>query len=301
MPVHLGPRMADFCFDQAEGLRRLLGRSNMRVIALAAGCSGVGQTSAVINIAAALGARGRHVLVIDENAGPANVGGLFGLRPHLELQNVIRRECSIEDALLQEPGGVAILPAAAATRELAGLRRVERERLIRSLGRLAERFDVVLVDTRFGSAGPGLMPTAAQDTIIVSSAATRAITASYALIKRMRAGRREGRFHVLLNRISVERNAGVIFDNLQRVARHHIQTPLECLGCVLNDDNLRQAAQEFQPVVGVFPASASAAGFRRIADAIAGWPRTGHRRNGVDKFMHCLPAHSHFAFANAGV
>ena len=293
--------MADFRYDQAEGLRRLLGRGNLRVIALAAGCSGVGQTSATINIAAALVARGRQVLVIDENSGPANVGGSLGLRPRFDLQNVVRRECSVEDALLYERGGVAVLPVAAATRELPGLRRAERERLIRSLSHLEDRFDVVLVDTRFSAAGPGLMSAAAQDTIIVSSAAMRAITASYALIKRLRAGRREGRLHVLLNRVAVERNAGVIFGNLQRVARHHLQTPIECLGCVPKDDNLQRAAQEFQPVVEVYPASASAAGYRRIAEAIAGWQPTGRRRNGVDNFMQRLLASSNFAFANAGV
>jgi flagellar biosynthesis protein FlhG len=293
--------MADFHYDQAEGLRRLLGRGHLRVIALAAGCTGVGQTSAAINIAAALAARGRQVLVIDENAAPANVSARLGLRARFELQNVIRQECSMEDALLEEPGGVTVLPAAAASRDLPGLRRPERERLIRSLGRLDERFDVVLVDTRCSNNGPGLLSAAAQDTIIVSSAATRAITASYALIKRMHAGHRECRFHLLLNRVAVERNADVIFDNLQRVARQHLQTPLECLGCVPKDDNLREAEQECQPVMKVFPSSASAAGFRRIAEAIAGWPPTGRQRNGVENFMQRLFASNHFTLANAGV
>jgi flagellar biosynthesis protein FlhG len=293
--------MADFPGDQAEGLRRLVGREAVRIITVAAGGCGLGTTSAVINIAAALAGQGRQVLIIDENYGPANVTGLLGMRARFDLQHVMRQTCMVEDALVEGPSGVAILPAANGARSLLGLRHIEQERLIASFGRLGKRFDIVLIDTHSESPGsPGLLGRAADDAIIMSSAAAPSITDAYALIKRMREQPSARRFHVLLNRVMSEPNARLAFDNMQRVAESHLEVTLECLGYVPKDENLRQATQGFQSVIKAYPSSPSAHGFKRIAECISGWPRTRDRHRGLDSFMHRLLLTNRFAFAYAG-
>ena len=298
--------MADFKCDQAEGLRRLLERSRVRMMTLDAGCHGVGKTSAVINVAAALAARGSRVLVIDENHGPANVSGLLGVRPQFELQHVIREDCALEDALVPGPRGISILGAANGARALPGLRAVEQARLIASFGCLDGRFDVVLVDTPCAQPDrTGLFTHAVQDTIIVSSLAAHAITASYALIKRLRNTGKSGasgrRFHLLLNRVGCERNARVVIDNLKTAAQGYLATPLECLGCVPNDSSLRYAVSGFQPVVEACPAAPAAAGYRRIAASIADWPHARAQPHSLDSLMQRLLSPQRFTFANAGV
>jgi flagellar biosynthesis protein FlhG len=294
--------MADFQRDQAEGLRRLLERARVRMMTLDSGCPGVGKTSAVINVAAALAARGSRVLVIDENSGPANVGGLLGVRPRFELQHVIRGACALEDALLTGPRGVTILCAADGARALPGLRRVDQERLLAGFGGLDGRFDVVLVDTPCAQADrTGLFTHAVQDTIIVSSLAADAITASYSLIKRLREGPSGRRFYLLLNRVGCERNARVVSDNLRTVAQGYLATPLECLGCVPNDRSLRQAGPAFRPVVEAYPATPAAAGYRRIATAIADWPHERAQPHSLNSLMQRLLSPRRFTFANAGV
>ena len=95
--------MADFQRDQAEGLRRLLDREHLRVTTVTSGSHGVGKTSVVINVAAEFAARGHRVLVIDENYGPANVSGLLGVRSRFDFNHVMRRSCTLEDALIEGP------------------------------------------------------------------------------------------------------------------------------------------------------------------------------------------------------
>ena len=293
--------MAEIQRDQAEGLRRLLERARVRMMTLDSGRPGVGKTSAVINVAAALAARGSRVLVIDENHGPANVGGLLGVRPRFELAHVISEACTLEDALLAGPRGITILGAALGGRALSDLRPAAQARLIAGFGCLDGRFDVVLVDTPCAQPHrTGLFTHAVQDTIIVSSLAADAITASYSLIKRLRGERGGRRYHLLLNRVECEKNARVVIDNIKAVARGYLATPLECLGLVPNDRSLRQAACGLRPVVEAYPAAPAAAGFRRIAASIADWPHERAQPHSLNSLMQRLVSPRCVSFAHAG-
>jgi flagellar biosynthesis protein FlhG len=294
--------MAELCTDQAEGLRRMLGRRPLRVMTVASGRRRVGKTSVVINLAAALAGSGYRVLVIDENYGPANVGGLLGVRTRYELGHVMRQACKLEDALTPGPRGVSILAAACSPRAFSALRAADQDALIGSFGRLDGRYDVALIDTPCGKDGmPGLFSRAVRDTIIVSSAAAEAITASYALLKEMRDFQSGRRFYMLLNRVSSESNARLVADNMQKAARGYLATPIESLGSVPRDERLWQAARGFQAVVDASPGAPSARGFNRIADSIAHWPRGSPRHDGFDSLMQRLLVGSRFVPGNAGV
>ena len=257
---------SDMRSDQAEGLRRLLGRSSGRVIALESGGRGVGKTSVAINLAAALASRGLQVLLMDANSGFANVSAQLGLRPRFDLRDALTGKCSLDDTLLHGPAGVMVLPAFAALRDGQSVR--ERERFDATMTQLSPRFDYILIDTCAEGYAVNLLREITDESIVVSAGGASAITATYALIKRMHTQQPQQRLHVLLNRMAGERSAGVIFDNLRRVARVHLQATLESLGHLPGDAQLQRAAEKNQSVVEQFPAAASVAGLHKIAASV---------------------------------
>lgn len=288
--------------DQADGLRRMLGRPTARMVALVSACKGVGKTSVAIQLAAALSASGARVMLIDENRGPASAGAVLGLSSSYALENVTRGECSFEQAMRSTAQGVTVLSAASTAYAVPALRAAMQAQLMAGLKNIEARFDVILSDTVCGDPG-GMASFAGEnhDTIVVSSAAAQSVTATYALIKRLRDTGGEQRFHILLNRVVREENARVILENLTGVARSHLQMSIESLGCVLKDERLRFNRAECGPVVETHPASASAVRFRGIADAIIHWPGTYARSGLVDRFMQRVFAGSLPALASAGV
>ena len=275
--------------DQAEGLRRLFSRRSAHVVTVASGSNGVGATGTVVNLAGALAARGHRILAIDENYGPGNLAGSLGLRARRDLNDVVAGECGVEDALLAAPGDITVLPAAAGVRGLSRLDATGQARLAAALTRLGERFDILLIDARSGTVG-GLtsLGHAVQDTIVVCSTASAAITESYALIKRLHGLTGARRYRLLLNRVADDGAARLIFDNLERVSRRHLGTPLEFLGQVPRDERTRRAAEMMQPVVTAFPASPAAAAFRRSAEAVAGWPADREGQGSLEGFLQRL-------------
>ena len=277
--------MLDACRDQAEGLRRLFDRRHAHVVTVAAGFPGVGVTATVINLAAALAALGHRTLAIDENRGPANVCGTLGLAARRDLLDVVSGECSLDDALVAGPGELAVLPAARA----AGAPSARTGSLAAAFRRVNERFDIVLIDARSAaSGGLSALCAAVQDTVVICSGAGAAITRSYALIKRLHGAKRGRRYRVLMNRVLDANTARLVFGNLERVSRRHLDTPLEFLGHVPHDERARLAEEMMQPVVTAFPAGPAAAAFRASAEAVAGWPVGRHGQCGGDGLLERL-------------
>jgi hypothetical protein len=93
--------VADFRGDQAAGLRRLLGRPQLRIVTFAAGSTGVGKSVRWPIWRRALAAQGREVLVVDENTPTNGIAAFFGAFAANDLQQVIDREKSLAEVLLR--------------------------------------------------------------------------------------------------------------------------------------------------------------------------------------------------------
>ncbi len=291
--------MARIAEDQAEGLRHLRASDAVRIITVAGGRTAVGKTSTVVNLAVALAKNGKHVLVLDENPRHNNVNSNLGLKARYDLLHVINRDKTLEQAILPGPEGISVLTAMRGIHSLAKLDHADQEWLVESFGRLPTPVDVVLVDTAAGSASHVLsLSLAAQQVLVVLSAAAASITDAYALIKYMSQEYARRQFLMVVNNVRSEREARIIFDNISQVAGRHLSVSLDLMGCIPTDEKLRRSTQLCRPVVEAFPASDSAAGFRKIADNLLRCPCPGDY-GGVENFLQRLIRSSRLETANS--
>src|SRR5215218_9459990 len=70
-------------------------RPALRVMAVTSGKGGVGKTTVSVNLAVALAARGRRVLLFDADLGMANVHIFAGVTPRGTLLDVIEGRCRL--------------------------------------------------------------------------------------------------------------------------------------------------------------------------------------------------------------
>lgn len=281
--------MSRIRLDQAEGLRRLLGPNALRVVAIRAGAGSGGATGAIINLAGALCELGRDVLIIDENPAAQGVTAALGIKPRFDLDDVISRGRDLDEVIVRGPAGLLILPLARGARSLPRLPVPEQLRLAEHCGRLGFPVDTLLVDAAPGSASALLWPgTAAQEVIVLAGGGAAAVTAAYGLIKTLsnQFARRE--FRVLVSGMASESEARAIFGNMARVARRHLQVSLDFMGHIPPDSKLQQAARLRLPVATAFPDAAAARSYRRLAQAIVGWPQAEEDGSGFGDFMRRL-------------
>jgi flagellar biosynthesis protein FlhG len=245
--------------DQAEGLRRLLVGNRTQVITLVAGKSGMGRTSVTLNLAGALAAAGRDVLVLDENPAPNNLTDSLGLFARHDLLDVVQGKCQLQDVLL--PGkGYAILPVSRLMRALEKLNRTEQQRMEKVLSEVSAGVDVMLVDAAMLSAQGAVSASLASGVrvLVVMDATASGITESYSLIKRLALENARQRFEVVVNKVANEEMARLVFGNMEKVARTKLAARLEYLGCIPQDDRLKRSTQLSRSVVESYPASSSA-------------------------------------------
>jgi flagellar biosynthesis protein FlhG len=281
--------VADFRVDQAAGLRRLLGGSQLQVITFVAGCEGVGRSVAVANIGVALARLGKEVLLIDEHASRDDIASFFGMAAKYDLLNVVQRELALSQVLLQPLNGLRILPAAKAVKKLGRLSLPQQQTLLDAMSGLERPLDVILVDASMAHPH-GFSPfgLASQEAVVVLSGNSASITEAYSLIKKVSQAFSRRHFRILVNKVRSQSDARSIYENIAQVAAQRGIAKLDYAGAVPLDDALRQSAQLCRSVLVQAPDSASANAFRDIASDLLYWQRSDGEAGGVEHFMQQL-------------
>jgi flagellar biosynthesis protein FlhG len=254
--------------DQAEGLRRLLLPPKLRVVTVLGARNGLGATSVVVNLAAALARAGKEVLVLDENLTHDNVANTLALKPRADLLHAVRGDKSWHDVMLQAASGVHVLPLARAMQALPTLGDNERERLLDCLNAATRGMNVVLVDAAAEGRSVCASLSGDEPLLLVLNPTASGITESYALLKQM--ARHNGRqaFDIVVNKARNEQEARAVFDNMYQVAQRHLQVRLAYLGNIPQDEKLARAIQLSRPVMELFPAAPAALALDELARSL---------------------------------
>ena len=281
--------MSGFAFDQAEGLRRLLGRDQMRVIAVVSGKPRVGQTNVVINVAHALATQGKSVLILDEGIGVDSSAARLGFAPRFELAQVLKEQIRLSQALLSYSAALHILPAREGLRRVAHLTREAQDRLAHDMAVLPLKPDVLLIDLAADRSQITLAATAAADEVlVVVSPEHSAITQSYALIKHLAQDYGRRHFRLLATKTKNDNDAAAVYNNMLGAAARYLNAQLTELSTVPWDEAVRRANRLGKPAAEIFPDAPASQAYRTLAQAIAAWPMMREDGGHLDGFLHRL-------------
>ncbi len=259
--------------DQASGLRRLTQPSLTKVITVTGGKGGVGKSNITLGLAIAMAKQGKKVMVLDADLGLANVDVMLGIRAKRNLGHVLAGECELQDAIVEGPYGVKIIPATSGTQSMTELSHAQHVGLIRAFGSLEEEMDVLLVDTAAGISDMVVsFARAAQDVVMVVCDEPTSITDAYALIKLLSREHQVQRFKIVANMVRSYREGRELFAKLTLVTERFLNVSLELVACIPLDDKVRQAVKKQKIVVDAFPRSPAALAMYSLANKALSWP-----------------------------
>ncbi len=257
--------MANFDFDQAEGLRRMLAGPTPRIVTFLSASAQDDKGAMLVNLAASLARAGNDVVVVD--ACSDGVARRLGVEQGAALLDVARQECGLNQVMRAVPQGFSVACMARANGRRLGTD--DARRLGATFAVLAKQSGIVIVDGEFGPDDSFPVPLMDSAEIVVQVGTSAAsITAAYRLIKRLaqQLGRRP--FGILVTGAS-EAEAKVVYDNMSSAASRYLAVQLTSMGSVPADEYLQRAARLGRAVVDAFPLAGASVAFRQLAGRFA--------------------------------
>lgn len=215
--------------DQAAGLRRLFNVRGAQVVALTAAAVVQNRPQLLAGAVTALAARGRRVLLLDENPAPRNATSLLHERPGADLLQVVRGEVSLAQAICRINRNLGVL----GVDRLANAELPLTRRIADLYQEIVDGHDIVLIDCCASRAGQvSTLALQAGHLVVAVTAASNGIMQAYAQIKRLAQFHQREHFQILVSGRVGRDEARVIFNNLRQVALEHLGVRLGYLGLV---------------------------------------------------------------------
>lgn len=270
---------------RGAGIERKRRNRDIRVIAVTSGKGGVGKTNITANFAYILASMGKRTLLLDADAGLANIDVILGITPKYNLYHVLCGEKSLSEAIVEGPGGIKILPASSGIQEMAELSKGQKFTLLEELDMLDDELDFMLIDTAAGITGNvTYFNMAAKEIIVVVSSEPTSLTDAYALIKILYQGYAVRRFMLLVNMVMDSQEAVGVYTRLNNATNHFLDLPIEYIGYIPQDQHVARAVRQQRLLVEAFPDSRAGASMTEIVGKLCRRPQKEHE-TGTIKFF----------------
>lgn len=264
--------------DQAARLRQMAttGESSMpshkgpRVITVTSGKGGVGKSNFVVNLSLTLQKLGKKVMIFDADVGMGNDDVLLGFFPKYNVFDVILGNKSIDEAVIDGPYGIKLLPGGSGLNRLEEISEEQRESFIKKISCLDD-LDYIIMDTGAGINRSILgFIACCDDLIIVTTPEPTSLTDAYSLVKAVSHFKIKSEAKVIVNRVLDEKEGIVTYDKFNNAVNNFLKMKLEHLGNITEDRKLIQSVRRQQPFVEGYPSCDAARDIRKIADNLTG-------------------------------
>lgn len=229
-----------------------------KIIAFGSGKGGVGKTTTVSNIGAALNDFGKDVIIVDGNLTTPNISLHFGipLAP-VTLHDVLSGQADLEDALYHHPTGIKILPGSIATRDLKFNKIMDLGYALRNL-----HADFILLDCAAGlgkEAEEGMR--AANDIVLVTEPELPAVTDALKA-KKLASEFGKNVSGVVLNKFTPRSQLS------EKEVTDMLDLPI--IATIPHDHRVQKSIAKKRPLVHHKPNAPASIAFRRLAGSLVG-------------------------------
>jgi septum site-determining protein MinD len=228
-----------------------------RIIGIMAGKGGVGKTTVVVNLACALGLLNKRVGLMDLNFTTSHLALEFGIVPQITLNNVLKNEARIENAIYP-CFNVFLIPA---SMNLYELQDIDVSGLGGKIKESLGTFDIVLLDGAPGFGREALATLQASDELILVANPTVASIADAMKCRQMADKLGKPVIGVIVNKYR-----GKDFELKPEEIAKLLELPL--LAIIREDDMFPKAEASKTPLV--FFKRGKAEEFVRLASSLAG-------------------------------
>ncbi len=221
---------------------------------------GVGKTSAVLSLGAAIASLGQRVLLIDGNFSAPNIGVYLNIiEPEVTIHHVLNSDQNIEDAILAlDEFNFDIIPASIFYRS-----KINPFKLKEKMRLLKDRYDVILIDSSPALNEETLAVMLASDEIfIVTTPDYPTLSMTLKAIKdaKARGIRIDG---LILNKV-YKKPFELSIDDIEKT----VEVPV--LAVVPHDVNVMKSVSEFTPAFSYDRNSEGSKEYRKLAGVIIG-------------------------------
>ncbi len=272
--------------EQAQELRELMGNLDSpaeksektekqnehrtRIIAITSGKGGVGKTNMAVNMAIAYAQLGKKVILIDGDLGMANVNVLLNVVPQYNLMQVINRQKTMSEIILDTEVGIKFIAGANGFSKIANLSVEELDYFAKQFSQLGNA-DIIIIDTGAGIANNVLQFVAAADEVyVVTTPEPTAITDAYGMIKIITTELNDRNINIklLVNRVHSAEEGKKISDRIITIVGQFLNYKVDYIGFVYDDSVVSASVIRQKPFMVVNPTSKPAQCIKHIVGRI---------------------------------